>query len=44
MRNDSQTDGRWKVEGKNQVIYAKRMLAVRDRIIAATYLCRGSRP
>lgn len=44
VRNDGQTDGRWKVEGKNQVIYAKRTLAVRDRIIAATLLCRGSRP
>jgi hypothetical protein len=44
VRNDGQTDGRWKVEGKNQVIYAKRILSVRDRIIAATNLCRGSRP
>jgi hypothetical protein len=38
VRNDGSTDGRWKVNGRNQVIYAKSTLSVRDRIIAARKL------
>lgn len=40
VRNESQSDGRWKLGGKNVVIYAKRDLAMRDRIAAAAALCR----
>ncbi|MQA92813.1 MAG: hypothetical protein GEU90_21755 [Gemmatimonas sp.] len=42
-RNDAQADGRWKVGGKNQMIYAKRELSIRDRIAAAQTLSRASR-
>jgi hypothetical protein len=38
VRNDGSKDGRWKVCGRNQVIYAKATLSVRDRIIAARKL------
>jgi hypothetical protein len=38
VRNDTTTDGRWKVGGKNQTIYAKAALPVRDRIAAARAL------
>jgi hypothetical protein len=38
VRNDGSKDGRWKVKGRNQVIYAKAALSVRDRIIAARNL------
>jgi len=43
VRNDGAKDGRWKVGGKNQMIYARRTLSVRDRIAAATRLVDGSR-
>jgi hypothetical protein len=35
IRCDSTQDGRWKVDGKNQVIYAKAALSIRDRYTAA---------
>jgi hypothetical protein len=38
VRNDATTDGRWKVGGKNQTIYAKAILPLRDRIAAARAL------
>jgi hypothetical protein len=38
VRNDGSKDGRWKVSGRNQVIYAKAALSVRDRIVAARQL------
>jgi hypothetical protein len=41
IRNDAASDGLWKVEGKRQAIYARNVLSVRDRIDAATRLCRG---
>ncbi len=41
VRNDAQKDGRWKVQGRNVVIYAKRALPVRDRIAAAQRLAEG---
>lgn len=45
VRNDAdRTDGRWKVRGKRQVIYARRELPARDRIVAAVTLCRDDRP
>lgn len=40
VRNTSTSDGRWKVNGKNQVIYARRELAIRDRV-EATMLLAG---
>jgi hypothetical protein len=41
VRNPGTSDGRWKVSGKNQVIYAKRSMCIRDRITAARSLLRG---
>lgn len=35
VRNESTTDGRWKVDGKNVVIYARKQLSLRDQIAAA---------
>ena len=35
VRNDATKDGLWVLEGKRQVVYAKRELSVRGRIIAA---------
>lgn len=43
VRCDSTKDGRWKVNGKNQVVYARRELSVRDRIVAARKLSEGAR-
>jgi len=43
IRNDASADGRWKVAGKNQVIYARRELSVRDRIGAAQRLVEARR-
>ena len=41
VRNDAdRRDGHWKVWGKRQVIYGKKDLSVRDRIIAAASMCR----
>ena len=44
VRNEHQADGRWKVCGKNVVVYAKRQLTLRDRIAQAKALCEGRRP
>jgi hypothetical protein len=38
VRNDYQADGRWKVRGKNVVIYARRVLSFRERFAAAKEL------
>lgn len=43
VRNDAAQSGLWVVAGKRQVIYAKRELAIRDRLTAATALCREGR-
>jgi hypothetical protein len=44
VRNDADKhDGHWRVAGKRQVIYAKRELTVRDRLAAASSLCRERR-
>ena len=43
VRNDGQKDGRWKVGGKNQVVYAKRELCLRDRIDATRMLVEAAR-
>jgi hypothetical protein len=43
VRNPASTDGRWKVGGKNVVIYARRDLSVRDSIEAAESLSRETR-
>jgi hypothetical protein len=42
VRNDSATDGLWKVLGKRQAVYARSELSVRDRMSAAATLCRES--
>lgn len=43
-RNPGQEDGRWKVDGKNVPIYARRDLSVRDGIAAAELYLRRRRP
>ncbi len=43
VRNDSQKDGRWKVGGKNQMIYARHELPLRDRMAAAQRLVEAAR-
>ena len=44
VRNDGAKDGRWKVAGRRQVVYARRELSVRDRIEAVNRLVETSRP
>jgi len=45
VRNDAdRRDGQWKIDGKRQTVYAKAELAPRDRIAAATALCKGQMP
>jgi hypothetical protein len=43
VRNDDAKDGRWKVGGRRQVIYAQRKLSIRDRIAAAGDLVEAAR-
>ncbi|MGH8227342.1 MAG: primase-helicase family protein [Steroidobacteraceae bacterium] len=43
VENASARDGLWKLDGRRQVIYARRELAERDRIAAATNLAREGR-
>jgi hypothetical protein len=44
VRNEAATsDGKWKVAGRRQVIYARRNLSIRDRIAAAQRLAEASR-
>jgi hypothetical protein len=43
IRNDAAKDGKWKIGGKRQVVYAKRELTVRDRIAAAKRLQEDAR-
>lgn len=43
VRNDAATSGLWVVAGKRQVIYTRRELSIRDRMVAATRLCRDGR-
>ncbi len=42
--NDRTTDGRWKVRGKNRMIYARQDLPFRDQVAAAARLCREYSP
>jgi hypothetical protein len=42
VRNDASTDGRWKVNKRNVVIYAKATLSVSERISAARKLAGQS--
>ena len=42
VRNDGAKDGRWKIDGKRVVVYARRELSVRDRIEAARRLVAGA--
>lgn len=42
VRNDAAKDGLWKVGGKRQVIYAKKDMSTRDRIVAADRLVSRS--
>ena len=43
VRNDSAKDGRWKVAGRRQTVYARRDLSVRERITAAAALVERNR-
>lgn len=40
VRNEAAKDGLWKPEGRRQVVYAKRDLPLRERLLAAAALCR----
>lgn len=42
VQNPTSTDRRWKVNGRNQTIYAKRTLSIRDRTEAAQTRARRS--
>ena len=42
IRNDVATDGRWEVGTRRVTIYAKAMLPVRDKMAAATKLCKAA--
>ena len=44
VRNDGAKDGRWKVAGRRQVVYARWDLAVRDRLAAVSCLVNSFRP
>jgi hypothetical protein len=41
LRNDTAKDGLWKVDGRRQVVYVRRELAVRDQLLAARQLVEG---
>jgi hypothetical protein len=41
VRNDAAKDGLWKILHARQVVYAKSLLSLRDRIEAANQLVRG---
>lgn len=43
VRCPTTTDGRWKIAGRNQVVYARRDLPIRDRIVGARELAESSR-
>lgn len=43
VRNDSSSDGRWKVGGKNQVVYAQQSLSLRDRFAAVRVFVEANR-
>ena len=43
VRCDTTTDGRWKVGGRNVVVYSKTTLSVRERIAAARTLAESER-
>jgi hypothetical protein len=43
VRNDGTRDGRWKVDGRNTAIYARRDLPIRERIRAARQLVEAAR-
>ena len=43
IRNDGADDGLWKIDGKRQVIYGRKALSVRDRMVAAALLVRERR-
>jgi hypothetical protein len=44
VRNDGAEDGRWKVAGRRQTVYARRELSLRDQIAAVQRLVEGMRP
>lgn len=43
VRNEAQTDGRWKVDGRNVAVYARQCLPVRDRSDAVRRFVENSR-
>ncbi len=40
IRNDGAKDGRWVIDGRRQVVYAKTSLSIRDRHLAARKIQR----
>jgi phage/plasmid primase-like uncharacterized protein len=42
IRNDAAKDGLWKIRGARQVVYAKAVLTIRERFLAARELVGGS--
>jgi hypothetical protein len=40
VRNDAAADGLWRIHGRRQAVYARKELAVRDRLVAASKLAR----
>jgi len=40
IRNDIAADGRWEVAGRRIAVYARAMLSTRDKLAAATKLCK----
>lgn len=43
IRNDAAKDGQWVISGRRQTVYARRDLAIRERLAAATALVRKDR-
>jgi hypothetical protein len=43
VRNDSSSDGRWKIGGKNQVVYAQQLLSIRERLQAVRMFVEAHR-
>jgi hypothetical protein len=41
IRNDMAADGRWEVAGRRIAVYARAMLSTRDKLAAATKLCKA---
>jgi hypothetical protein len=40
VRNTAADDGLWKINGKRQVVYAKKALPLREQLVAASAICK----